>query len=512
MRQNCKKKYWRVAFFNKPVVAMSLFATSLILFSTGWAVINPGKGESWEPLRWSNKSSSSSGHAKIMVSKVEEIIKMFQKAAPLNSPKGFGIDPRGEFQKRFNLPNGKQGLEPVLLRLGVRIPATAKVYAAGTDIWINDPKSILGEPALTDAQGEIFVMPPKVGLLGGQTIYSRSAHPSGYEEKYPSKSFFPLWGHEVEPFLRSVVRPTFKLEKATVTTMFTAGGKPFWKPVSQERWIMAMIELAKRELADFDAGLQAAQKMEITSQQVTQMRDYLKKIRILFDEESIIERHNKSLEQSMSLYEMMKKMNPEEAQKFHQQTIGGAEKRLEEELEASAGKRVELDEYEKKLIQALVTREDAWTSAGTYIKNGDWNKLQELGKKYDIERLDLLADAGRAISKLQAELKSLSAAQRNAPAYGFELPPWHPVGPHKQVVAMPFDAKRPSGLVNPTTKGARALVCLDPDFFVLAEKNSSIRLLAVEWWGSHETRYHSGKMLDDLWKNLDWRALEGMIE
>lgn len=102
------------------------------------------------------------------------------------------------------------------------------------------------------------MLPPLTGKLAGQTIRSRSAHPPGYEEKYPSTSMFPLWAHDLEPFLRGVVRPGFKLVRGTVTTMFTSGGKPFYKPVSQQRWIRAMIGKAKSELADFRSGVTAA--------------------------------------------------------------------------------------------------------------------------------------------------------------------------------------------------------------------------------------------------------------
>ncbi len=244
------------------------------------------------------------------------------------------------------------------------------------------------------------------------------------------------------------------------------------------------------------------------------MRNYLKRMRELFDERSIVERHAKSLEHVESMYKMMKNTDPEEAGNFYQQSIEEAEHSLSEELASAAEQRVVLEELEHNILQALATREEIWTDADASIRRGDWKGLEELGKEYELENLVLLADTGRARDKLQAELNSLSPAQRRSPAWGFELPPWHPLGPHRHVVALPFDAVRPSGLVEPGTEGARALVSLDTGFFTFVEKDAPIRLLAVEWWGRHDTRYGPGGrlMLDDLWGSLSWSALRAMVE
>jgi hypothetical protein len=505
-KMNSMKPYSKSRLF----ILTTLFVIFLItFFSIGW--INPGKGESWEPLRWRNKSSSAI-YGKTMVSKTEELIKIFRKAKPLNPPKGFGIDPTGEFLKRLNLSENIKGPEPIHIKLSMRIPPTSNVHPAGINIWINDPLNLLGEPVMTDKNGDIYLMPPIAGKLGGQTIYSRSAHPSGYDEKYPSMSTFPLWGEDIEPFLRSVVRPTFKLAKSTATTIFTSGGNTFYKPVSQERWILAMIEKAKSELAEFKAGIDAANKTQITAQQMTQMRNHFKQMKELFDEEAIIKRHYKSLEENMSMYTMLKSHNPVEAEKFYQKSIGEADKNLKDQLSAAAGGRTQIQEYENQIINALITREEIWTIAGASVNDGAWDKLEKLGKDNDISRLVFLADAGRSIEKLQAELKGLSSAQRNAPAYGFELPPWSQSGPQKHLTAMPFKAKRPSGLVDKGT-GARGLVTIDPAFFENIEKDAVIKMIAVEWWGSNKTLYQPGeKMLpDEIWGSLDWQAIRGMV-
>jgi hypothetical protein len=484
-----------------------LLVAIIIFLTSGWSV-----KETWLPLRWTNKSKSDAGGG--MVLKVEEIMEIFQRAQPLNPPRGLGVHPRAMFLERLSLPGNMQGPEPVSLTMGFHIPAEMKAACAWINVWINDPISLLGDPVLVDGIGEIYMMPPLAGKKGSQTIFSRSAHPSGYKEEFPSGSQFPLWSIEQEPFLRSVVRPTFKLAQSTAITLFTSGNRPFWQPVSQERWIMAMIGKASNTLKEFQAGVDAAKKTEITSQQIEQMKNYLKKMRELHDEKKIIEDHNKLREEMMALVKYAESSNPADAEKYRAQLIDPLDKQLEMQLAAAPGQRAELQKYEDKLLQALVTREEIWTGADVAIKGGDWDKVESLGKEYELESLVELADAGRAIEKLQKELNGLTPAQRRAPAHGFELPPWHPFGPHKQVISMPFDAVRPSGLVDSKSEGARALVCLDPAFFTFVEKNAPIRLMAIEWRGSHEIRYgSSGRLLfDDMWNSVDWHALRAMVE
>jgi len=441
-------------------------------------------------------------------------MEVFRKAPPLNPPKGFGVNPRGEFQPGIRIPGLDQAPEPVRLRLGIRKPPGSQYIVASLNAWINDPYHLLGEPVLTDPEGEIFLMPPVVGQMGGQTIYTRTAHPVGYEEKYPSQDMFPLWSEDMEPFLRSVVRPTFRLAFSSVTTLFTSGGKPFWKPVSQERWIRAMIAKARNELDAFRTGLEEAEKTDITGQQIAQMRQHLQRMKSMLDEKEIVERHAESLEQAMSLYEMMKSMNPEQAEEYYRKTIADSEDQLGQKLAAAREQRGELEKYEQRMIGALVKRDEVWTGAGASISSGNWDRLEQLGRENHVDHLVFLADAGRAIEKLEAELAGLSPSQRSAPAYGFELPPFNPLGPHRHVVMMPFEAERPSGLVDPGTEGARALVCLDPGFFRFDVENAPVRILSVEWRGSHELRYHNEQknLPQDLWSSIDWAALRAFVQ
>lgn len=94
-------------------------------------------------------------------------------------------------------------------------------------VRFNDPYPLLGEPVLTDEQGDIYLLPPQIPEKRGQALRSGDAHPPGYEERYPSLSFFPLWDTDVAPFLRSIVRPTFRLADRTLTTLFTSGDRSF---------------------------------------------------------------------------------------------------------------------------------------------------------------------------------------------------------------------------------------------------------------------------------------------
>ncbi len=514
--KNYIKKILRLINFSRiSVFTRTLILLLVILLMSGltasYYIFVEG---SWNDLRWLNKSSRSQTSVEAMKSKAEDIIQIFQKAAVFNPPRGMRIVPLGEFHKSITLAENNKSPERISLHLGIKIPPDANRTAATINVWINDPLFLLGDPVLKDNSGEIFMLPPLTGHLAGQSIYSRTAHPAGYEEKYPSQSMFPLWAHNIEPFLRGVVRPSFKLAKGTVTTMFTTGGKPFWKTVSQERWIKAMIEKAKNDLEDFRSGVVAAQQSDVTSEQIDQLKNYLKRVRSLFEEEEIMERHASSVEQAMSFYNMMKSTNPEEAEKYYLKTIEGSDENLQIQLDQAEKSRAELEEYENKLINALLKREDVWTGADDLISGGDWDALEETGREHNIEKLIYLADAGRAIPKLEAELSGLSPAERKAPAYGFELPPWNPLGTHRNVVAMQFEAKRPSGLVDSNAEGARALVCLDPDFFNFGNSDASIGILGIEYSGYHQLRLPSGEgtMPDALWSTLDWAALKAFIK
>lgn len=508
----------------KPVIICTslLIVFTILLLLPGWSSL-PGaeKDDVWHSLRWVNKSSrSDAGYGKMMASRAEQILAVFQKARPLNPPSGLSVGPRCRFLA-VNLPGGRDS-EGLVLDMPMKFPSNDAFPTAGVRVWINEPYNLLGEPVLSDDTGDIFLLPPVIGEKGGQLVYSRAGHPPGSEETFPGSRLFPLWGEEHEPFLRSVIRPTFGLYEPSITTLFTSQKNPFWKPVSQERWILAMIATARSELNAVTEGLRAAGNTNVTRQQLDQMKAHLTSMREMFDEKAVIERHEQSLTQVRELHAMMVKMNPEEAEKYYRNAMEGSDKRLEEALAAAAQQRIEIEKYEQKILEASLTMDDFWENLNTAMRDGDWDKLAETGKEMKMEKLVYLADAGRSLDKLIEELNRLSPGQRGAPAYGFEIPDWHPLGPHRHVVALPFEAVRPSGLVDRGAKGARALVSIDEKFFMSLEQGPSVGLIAIEWWEEVDARFRGEggmfynerrvTMYDELWKSLDWSALGALVD
>ena len=472
-----------------------------------------GSSDLWEPLNRSNRSVRNAAGRAAIERKAENILDVFRQALPFNPPKGFAVMPRIEYLKPLGFQGNAHTPEPLHLRIAIRMPPESADIVAGVNVWLNDPANLLGEPLLSDSQGEMFLLPPDVGTMGGQNIISRMAHPPGYENAYPCPSIFPLWSPDQEPFLRSVVRPAFGLAKATVTTFFTAGDRPFWKPVSQERWIHAMIAHAEKTVNDIRAGVDAADELNLTQQQIDQMKAYLSRLRESANEENIRKRYSDLRERMMPLYEMMKQNNPAEAEAFYQQSVVGLEQAMEAELSQAGERRKEMEEMEQKLMSALMQREDVWQQMKTAIETGNWDRIDELSDENNLEHLRLIADAGRKAGKLRAELAGLSPAERRAPAYGFEIPEDHPLGTQRQVAAMNFHAERASGLVPAGSKGARAIVGIDPEFFNFSDTDAPIRLMAVEYWGKNTITYDNNRrnLLEDIWQYLDWRELRGMV-
>lgn len=501
--------------FRKQFTLLTMLLIIKVLLSSGYSSSGDKHDSSdiWEPLIKVNRSSRDAIGAAAIEMKVEEMIELFRKALPFNPPKGFLVMPRVEYLLPLALPGNTYSPEPVHFRVAFRMPPQSKDIVAGVNVWINDPYNLLGEPLLKDNQGDMFLLPPEVGSMGGQKITSRMAHPSGYDDEYPCQSIFPLWSPDQEPFLRSVVHPSFGLAKGTVTTWFTNGNRPFWKPVTQERWINAMIARAEMTVNEISAGVDAAEELKITEEQINRMEVYLKGMKDMVTEENIIRRYRELKEGLMPQYEMMKQSNPELAEEYYQEVILGLEEMMVMELSQVDEGRKEIEVMERKLMSALLQREDVWQQMKTAIDRGNWDKIDELANEHKLDNLTLVADAGRSIGRLRAELAGLSPDERRAPAYGFLLPEDHPAGTQRQVVAMVFNAERASGLVAEGAKGARAIVSIDPEFFNFSDNGAPIKLMAVEYWGRNTTTYDNNKrnLLDDIWQYLDWQGLMGMV-
>ncbi len=506
----------------KPMIYKLAVIILIAVLITAWSGSESQNREIWEPLRWVTRSSTTDTAPDHIVSAVERIMNVFQEARPLNPPRGLGVSPRADYHGRLVLQGDMKGPETVCLRMRMFFPdIDAFRPTAGVNVRINDPLTILGDAVIEDGNDKIFLLPPVIGKTGSQSIHARTAHPPGFIEEFPGSSLFPLWASDQEPFLRSVVRPVFGLYNGSVSTIFTSGGRPFWKPVSQERWIMTLIAKAREELDDFLSGVEAAEAEGVTQQQMSQMQSYLGKLRKAFDEYALIVQHEEMVEQMKKMHNMMAAMNPGEADKFWKEFTEGADRQLEESLAAAALQRPEIELMEKQLLEALIAREEIWREADLYIRTKQWDKLDKMGKEYDVGKLVYYADAGRIIEKLEAELNNMSMSQRQAPAFGFELPEWHPLGTHRHVVALPFEAVRPSGLVAPGSEGARALVTIDEEFFLSAESDGDILFMEIEWWEEVDARFR-GKggmfynerrvtMLDELWSSLNWNSLKSMV-
>lgn len=515
MKVKSRNKKTRLNQFGKPFPLLAMLLTIMALLASGYRGSEDKYDISslWEPLNSINRSSRDAAGAAAIKRKVEDIMDLFRKALPFNPPKGFAVVPSVQYLQPLALPGNTNTPEPVHLRMAYRMPPESKDIVAAVNVWINDPHNLLGEPLLSDSQGGLFLLPPEVGSMAGQKITSRMAHPPGYNNEYPCKSVFPLWSSNQESFLRSVVRPSFGLAKVTVTTWFSAGNKPFWKPVSQERWINAMIARAELTVNEISSGVDAAEAQNITEQQANQMKTYLARMRGMFSEEGIIKRYQETRQNIMTLYELMKQKDRAEAEEFYRKSITEMEKTMELELSQADEKQKEFEEMERKLMSALVQREEVWQQMKTAIDRGNWDKIDELANEHKLENLALIADAGRSIGRLRAELAGLSPAERRAPAYGFLLPEDHPVGTQRQVVAMVFKAERASGLVAAGTKGARSIVSIDPEFFNFSDNGTPIKLMAVEYWGRNTIMHdnNSRNLLDDIWKYLDWKGLRGLV-
>ncbi|MFP4563954.1 MAG: hypothetical protein ACLFRY_11670 [Spirochaetia bacterium] len=499
-----------------------LFVILLALILT--AQVSAESGTGWRDVKREGAGSTGLGaDERILSDKLDAVLRMLKQNSALNPTGRVNIQPTAALLPPAELPGGSSGPGRARLSVSIWEPAFTPEPSHLT-VRFNDPYPLLGDPVLTDGHGGIFLLPPRIPEKGGRELLSRDAHPPGYEKRYPSKSFFPLWGTEVAPFLRSVVRPTFGLAEKSVTTVFSSGNRPFWKPVSQERWILALIQQAKAEIRSFQDGLRAAGESEVTERQIAVLRRQIQQTKELYEEKAVVERHEKSLEQARDLIEMAKAMGPEMHEKvkadMQAKVLDGAEEHLREALAAAAEARAEMEQYERKLLQALLTREEVWTEAGHSIERKDWDSLEELGRRLEMDKFVFLADTGRTLSALESELAALPPAERKAAAYGFELPPWNPLGTQRHVVAMPFDPDRPSGLVSADSKGARQLVSVDEDFF--AGTSLEVKLLTVSWHERSDVLYHGKNgpqrektdkpLLDAVWESLDWPMLRGLVD
>ena len=148
-------------------------------------------------------------------------------------------------------------------------------------------------------------------------------------------------------------------------------------------------------------------------------------------------------------------------------------------------------ERAEKELQAFEDRERKLATMAEAIAAGHWDALEAEGDRGT-------AMVGRARLALQGELAGLSAAERGAPAWGFEANP-------AMYFGLSRTPKRPSLLMNPGDRNAFPLLAPNPDFFrrdLPAGEIQSITVVNRLW----------KEFSDPMEGELDWAALKRMVK
>jgi len=523
-----------------------LLSFVLMLFFILFILINHEEvkaGDVWQDLRIDGREITgfASDTEESIIEALQDILSIFQTTPHLNPPPTdvTQIRPRIRIFRRPELPYEQGNLLRANLELpmwfaGQGVPS----HTGRVDISVNEPEALLGKPALIDDAGGIYILPPVIEELESGPLYCKDAHPPGYAEEYPSRSFSPLWNPTVEPVLYSVVYPLFRLSRLVgVATELTADGSPFWEPVSQERWIRALQEYCQSELDFHLEAMQAEREQEVgwTEKQVENMRREAENMRELFSAEGTIQMNEDLISNYEYLIELLKhqldnpgffqldaeqKRNYKEQIEEYEQEIEMLNASLEERIIANQEIAEEWTEYMEAITRAVILQKGLLEDIEELILEEKWDEMEEMAIEYEIDHLLLQAKAGKAIGYLETELQQMSAAERAAPAYGFDIPG---LAPHmlKHIVPLSHEAERPSGLVSPDQEGARAVVAIKPGFFDEKLAEGTIKLIVVEWWENTSamffspgaSRYSEARvtMRKNLWQSLDWESITKKI-
>lgn len=517
-----------------------LISSVLLLFFISFTLLSyeEVKAEDvWQDLRIYNRGRTifASDIEESIIEDLQDIFSVFQTTPHFNPPPPDVTQIRPDItlltQPELFYEQGSLLRARLSLRMwfaGQGVPgATGRV-----DISVNEPEALLGKPALIDDAGGLYILPPVIDKLESGPLYCKDAHPPGYEEEYPCRSFFPLWNPTVEPVLYSVVFPLFRLGRfAGVATELTANGPSFWEPVSQERWIKALQKYCQSELDFHLEAVKAEQEVGWTENQVEKMREETEKMRHWLSAEGTIKTNEaliNSYEDAIGLTEHAlenpglyqvdeekKRMYKEQIEQYEHE-IDKLKASLEERIIANQESAEEWIEMMEAMTRAVILQKGLLEDIEELILEEKWDKMEKMAVKYEIEHLLLLAEAGKAIGSLETELQQMSAAERAAPAYGFDIPGFAP-GPLKHVVPISYEAERTSGLISPDKEGARAVVAIKPDFFNEKVAEDTIRLIVVEWWEKTASMFYSPgasrysevrvNMRENLWQSLDWASL-----
>ena len=522
-----------------------LLSFVLLLFFISFTLINHEEvqaGEVWRDLRIDGRGITDfdADVEESIIEDLQDIFLIFQTTPHLNPPPSdvTQIHPRIRIRKQpeFFYEQGSLLRGDLELRMWF-VGQGAPGHTGRVDISVNNPEALLGKPALIDEDGGLYILPPVIAELESGPLYCRQAHPPGYEEEYPCRSFFPLWNPTVEPVLYSVVFPLFSLARSVgVATELTAAESSFWEPVSQERWIRALQRYCQFELDLFLETMKVEQEQEWTEKQAERMRRETEEMRDRYSIEGTIEMNEKlikSYEDSIELLEHQldnpgffqvdeeqKRMIQENIKQFEHE-IDKLNAGLEEQIIANQEIAEEWIEYMEEMTRAVILQKGLLEDIEELILKEKWDEMEEMALDFESEHLLLQAKAGKAIGELENELQQMSAAERAAPAYGFDIPGFAP-GLLKHIVPLSYEAERPSGLVSPGKEGARAIVAIKPDFFDEKLARETIKLIVVEWWERTDASHYSPggshysearvNMQENLWQSLDWESLIQKIQ
>ncbi|TVR85221.1 MAG: hypothetical protein EA428_16175, partial [Spirochaetaceae bacterium] len=353
-----------------------------------------GAQEGWRELQTGRQTEPVSAAELELLGHLDTILPLFHALPPFNPPQEFHVIPRLHTDPGTTLIEGSPGPAQFKVNFGLEFFVVMEYHiVAGVRVAINDPFELLGTAFFADEESPFYLLPPTIQGAGDQTIALRSAHPVGYREVFPFGDMPPLWGQESAPFYRSVIRPHFNIVSNSALTYFTRGDKPFWKPVSRERWILALMAHGRRQLAEFHRASETFVATETTQRQIEELRRRYDRMRATYSEA-----------ETQRMYEMMLSVasisravapDPETGDREYQKAIAAAEQTREERRRLAPGFIAEMDAQEEQMIQALLMRDASTQEIVQVISDGNWERLEEIARENGASQLVLLADTGR---------------------------------------------------------------------------------------------------------------------
>lgn len=484
-----------------------------------------GAQEGWRRMQTGTQRAEPLNAAELeLLGHLDTILPLFHALPPFNPPREFHVIPLRYTDPGAELLEGRPGPARLTVDFGMQFLVVMEYrVVAGVRVSINDPFELLGPAFFADEESRFYLLPPTIQGAGGQELFLRSAHPVGFQKVFPMGIAPPLWHENSEPFYRSVIRPHFNMVSQIAVTCFTRRGEPFWKPVSRERWVRTLIAYGNAVVAEHREGGQLYAATEDTQKQIEELKRRYDRMRAAYSEEVT----QQVYEQMIAVAPLSRALapDPETGEREYQKALAEAEQYRQERRRMEPEMIATLDAQEKQFIDALLARDALMVAERQAVADEDWDRLEEIGRENQLSHLVYIADAGRQVVALERELSTMSAAERSAPAWGFEIPE-SPPGPYRSFMMMQFSLTRPSGLVEPDSPGARAIVALDRSFFDRRNSDAQPLILTVAYW--KDPRYGDDPwammerrgvprepgltMLADVWRHLDWRVLRRIVE